>query len=403
MSSPRIFFVNRFYWPDEPATAQLLTDLTRGLAARGWDVAVIASRPEREGALAGEAKNGVVIERVWTTRLGRRSLAGRMLDFISFYLGASWRMLRRVRRGDVIVALTDPPLIGVLAGWLAAVRGARLVHWVQDIYPEVAGEVTGHHLSLALRPWRNRAWRRACACVVPGTDMARALSAANISAHQLRELPNWAPAQLEPAGIEAISALRREWKIEGQFVLAYSGNLGRVHDLEPILDVAMALRDEPGVIVAFIGGGAQRPAVETAAQARRLTNVRFFPAQPREQLAVSLGVGDVHFVTLRPGADRWVFPSKLYGIAAVGRPTLFIGARDCEIARLVRTRGIGASYTREEVPAIVAQLREWRAHPARREEMGIRARQFAANGAALAVEAWHNLLTAKLAESAASG
>jgi len=403
MSLGRLFFVNRFYWPDEPATAQLLTDLTRGLAAKGWKVVVVTSRPKRDGVPAREVREEVTIERVWTTRLGQRSLIGRALDFVSFYAGAGLALLRSVRRGDAIVALTDPPLIGVLAGWIAAWRGARLFHWVQDIYPEIAVEVTGYRAPLVLRPLRNRAWRRALASVVPGTDMARALRDAGVVADRIAVQPNWAPALLAPAADAVLAALRREWQLEGKFVLAYSGNLGRVHDLEPILDVAAALRDEPDYVVAFIGGGAQRARIEAEVRARGLNNVHFFPAQPRERLAASLGVGDVHFVTLRPGADRWVFPSKLYGIAAIGRPALFIGARDCELAQIVRARGLGASFTRDEAPAAAAQVRGWRNHPAEREAIGTAARAFAGEGAGLAVQAWHNLLTAKLAERGATG
>jgi len=400
MTLPRIHFVNRFYWPEEPATAQLLTDLASGLAARGWKVSVITSRPKNADSLAHETKDSVTIERVWSTRLGQRSLIARMLDFASFYVGAAVALWRRVQRGDIVVALTDPPLIGVLAGWISAWRGAHLVHWVQDIYPEIAVEVTGHRALLAARPWRNRAWRRAVACVVPGADMATVLADAGVGPRSLIVQPNWAPVGLTPPKPEAVSELRREWGLEGKFVIAYSGNLGRVHDLNPILEVAAALRNEPDFVVVFIGGGAQRATVEAAVQARSLTNVRFLPAQPRERLVDSLGVGDVHFVTLRPGADRWVFPSKLYGIAAVGRPTLFVGAANCEIARVVRDREIGASFTGKQVSEIVAQLREWRADSAKCAPISAAARAFSADGAAIGTQMWHNVLTAKLAEVA---
>ena len=142
MSAPRVFFVNRFYWPDEPATAQLLGDLAAELVRAGHPVAVITSRPAGRAALRTEDREGVSIYRVRATHWGRQHVAGRVVDILSFQLGAVWAALRRVRRGDVLVSLTDPPLLGLLLWLVSALRGARLVHWVQDIYPEVAGPIT---------------------------------------------------------------------------------------------------------------------------------------------------------------------------------------------------------------------------------------------------------------------
>src|SRR5206468_3558862 len=105
-----------------------------------------------------------------------------------------------------------------------------------------------------------------------------------------------------------------------------------------------------------IGDGAQRAELEAEAARRGLPNVSFFPTQPRAQLAETLGVGDLHLVTLRPGCERLVFPSKLYGIAAVDRPVLFIGPPDCEIARIVATNGLGIIATRDDVPETAARI-----------------------------------------------
>jgi len=400
MNGRRVFFVNRFYWPDEPATAQLLTDLASALAAGGQAVTVIASHSADAATPRRETHNGVVIERVRTTQLGRRSLAGRALDFATFYPGAVCRLLRLARRGDVVVALTDPPFIGIFC-WLAArVRGARIVHWVQDIYPEIAAELTGQRWLLVLRPLRNLAWRRADACVVVGADMARSVTAAGIGAAKTVVAANWAPAGLAPPSADDMAALRAEWGLGEKFVVAYSGNLGRVHYLDPLLEVAAALRADPDFIFIFIGNGARRTALEATAKTRALANVRFFPPQPRHRLAATLGVAEVHFVTLQPGADRWVFPSKLYGIAAVGRPVIFVGSRDCELARLVAGQGFGAAFAGDDTASIVATLRLLRADPIHREAMGSAALDFAAGGAAAAVKIWTKLLAVELARAA---
>jgi glycosyltransferase involved in cell wall biosynthesis len=123
--------------------------------------------------------------------------------------------------------------------------------------------------------------------------------------------------------------------------------------LEPALEVATALRDEPDIAFVFIGDGAQKLALQTIVADRRLTNVFFQPSQPRERLAQTLSLPDLHLVTLRAGCEPLVFPSKLYGIAAVGRPVLFIGPPHSEFALLVQSNGFGLAVSRED-PAAAA-------------------------------------------------
>jgi colanic acid biosynthesis glycosyl transferase WcaI len=387
-----LIFINRFYWPDEPATAQLLTDLAEGLAATGEPVTVITSHNGRADLPGDERHQGVHILRVRSPRWGRKNLAGRALDFMAFSLGALVRLARIVRPGDMVVVMTDPPLLAIWATPLARWRGAHVVHWVQDIYPELAMALTSAKWLRILRPLRDRAWRRAVACVVPGDDMAACLAGRGVE--KIAIIPNWAPAGLTPRPLGTADALRNAWGLRGKFVAAYSGNLGRVHDLMPLLDTASALQSETGIVFVFIGDGAQRDALETAAKKRRLNNVRFFPAQPRAQLAETLALGDVHFVTLRPGCEPLVFPSKLYGIAAIGRPVLLVGPRDCALARLVAGRGMGAVFSRDETVLLAKAIRPLPGDAARLRGWGEAAEKFhrETGGVERAVADWRKLL-----------
>ncbi|HUR59844.1 MAG TPA: glycosyltransferase family 4 protein [Opitutaceae bacterium] len=389
----RLIFVNRFYWPELPATGQLLADLAEAMAKRGHEVHVITSHSGEAGLPRRDLHAGVQIHRVRSRRSTTGSVPGKAMDFLAFYLGALWRLWREARRGNVIVALTDPPLLGIGAWLVAVARGARLVHWVQDIYPEVAIELAGQSWLRLVRPLRNLAWRRAARCVTLGSDMAARLTRAGVEPARIAVVPNWAPAGLATADAAGSAALRHTWGLEGKFVIAYSGNLGRVHDLDPVLAVAQALRDDTGIAFVFIGGGPQRPALEASAQRLGLANVRFVPAQPRAQLAAALGTGDLHLVTLRPGCEALVFPSKLYGIVAVHRPVLFIGPRDCEIARTVRDHGLGQAFHGSDVTGIAAGIRRMAGDPAERARYAQPAAEFArAHDAGTATARWSAIL-----------
>ena len=396
---PRVVFVNRYYWPDEPATAQLLTDLAEGLAGRGAEVAVIASHDGTARVPERETRNGVEIVRVRSTRWGRRGMAAKAADYLTFALAARRALRARVRPGDWLIAMTDPPALAPIAASAARRADARLVHWLQDIHPEISLALSGTRLLAALSGpwmrWRDVAWRRAQACVAISRDMAELVSEHGISPEHLRVISNWAPGgdTLAPIPAER-NPLREEWGLAGKFVVAYSGNLGRVHALEPILAAAAQLRDEPDLVFLLIGDGPRRTALENEARRLNLTNIRFLPSQPQRRLAESLSAGDVHLVTLRAGCERCVFPSKLYGILAVARPILYIGPPACELAEAVRRSGAGLTVDINDPRALAAHLRELRVNAARRDVMAQAAARWAraTGGLPTALGAWMDLL-----------
>ena len=122
---------------------------------------------------------GVRVTRVWTTRFGRQNLLGRTLDYLTFYLSAAWSLFVLLKPGDIVVAKTDPPLISVVAAIVAKIRGAKLINWIQDLFPEVAGAlgVGGiGRLEGLLRSVRNWSLRTAYKNVAIGDGMATKLT-----------------------------------------------------------------------------------------------------------------------------------------------------------------------------------------------------------------------------------
>jgi len=389
----RLIFVNRFYWPDETATGQLLTDLAEALAARGHDVTVVTSRPRQLPGDFSPDRNGVRIAHVGSTRADRGRLFGKMIDFATFYAGTLRQLLQQTRPGTLVVAMTDPPLIGIGAWLVAALRRARLVHWVQDIYPELAMSLTGHSWLRLLRPARNVSWRRAAACVTLGEDMAARLAAAGVRSDQRAVIPNWAPHGVYPPAVSDAWAMRAAWGLADKFIVAYSGNLGRVHDLDAVLELATALRERPDIALAIIGGGAQRERLKATAAARGLSNVHFLPAQPRAQLSASLAAADLHLVTLKPGCEDLVFPSKLYGIVAVGRPVIFVGPPECDVARCITQNGFGVVASRDELSVLATAIQRLSSDANERSQLAEAAARFADDHTlAAAMNRWVELI-----------
>lgn len=399
----RVIFLNRYFHPDHSATSQILSDLAFFLAGNGHEVSVVTSCQRYDDAAANlmlrECIHGVEVHRVRTTRFGRDNLYGRAADYATFYVAAGWTLCRIARAGDVIVAKTDPPLISVVAAIVARWRGARLVNWVQDVFPEVAEAlgvraVAGAQAGL-LRWLRDGAFKSAAANVVLGEQMAAVVGRSGAAAGRIRVIPNWADMEAIRLVAAADNPLRREWGLEAKFIVCYSGNMGRVHEFDTILGAAQRLASRSEAIgFLFIGGGAQRRMVEDDVRSMGLPNVQFRPYQDRTGLSFSLGVGDVHLVSQRPEVEGYVFPSKLYGILAAGRPVVFIGDPQGEVGLLVAREGIGVAVREGDLAGLADQLVRLGGDTTLREAMGARARALLCKryDKKIAFKAWLGLL-----------
>lgn len=383
-----MIFVNRFFYPDHSATSQMLGDLAFALAERGRKVTIITSRQRYDDPHARlparETVDGVEIRRVWTSQFGRRNLIGRAVDYLSFYASAALELGKVAGRGDVIVAKTDPPMLSIVAAPIARLKGARLVNWLQDIFPEVASELgvgrgrLPEMLYGVLTRLRNLSLRRSAMTVAIGERMAERVAAAGVPSARIRVVENWADGAVIHPVAAADNPLRAEWGLGDALVVGYSGNLGRAHDPHTMLDAIVRLEAEPGpcpVVWLFIGDGPHYDVLRRAIAERGLRSVQFRPYQPRHLLAQSLSLPDVHLVSLRPRLEGLIVPSKFYGVAAAGRPTLFIGDADGEIARTLNRHGCGLCVAEGDGAGLAAALRRLAADAEFRARMGERGRQ----------------------------
>jgi len=365
----RVLLLNRFFFPDHSATSQLATDLAIDLAARGFEVMAITSRQRYDDPSArlvpDEVYAGVHIRRVGTTRFGRQNLIGRAFDYLSFYLGASFALWREATPGALVIAMTDPPLLGVLAATVAHVRGARCLNWLQDVFPEVAENLDllrPPALGSLLRVLRNWSLRHADVTVVIGDHMAARV--APFCASLPVVIPNWALEEIDAdttnAAHDALATnpLRAQWGLGDAFIVGYSGNMGRAHRLDELIDAACALRLQPSLRFLLIGDGAQRTALEARVQGLGLQNVMFQPYQPRERLRDSLSLPDIHIVSLDERLEGLIVPSKFVGVIAMGRPVIWIGAPDGEVGSLINASGCGVTVPTGDAAALAQTLRE---------------------------------------------
>lgn len=373
--SKRVIFINRFYDPDISATAQILTKVAVHLAEHDLDIVVVTSRQSYDGKeefQAREVRSGVSIHRLWTTRFGRKLLPGRLADYMSFYVSAMFWVMAKVNNKDVVIIKTDPPLLPLLITLPLRWKKAKIVNWLQDIFPEVATVLgwsgfKARALDL-LKVLRNRSLRASDRVVAIGGRMAERVQQMDVPLRRLEIIENFVD-QNSIRPIDPVNnPLRTEWGIApDQLCIGYSGNLGRAHDLETIWKASYLYQSiDPKIAFLFIGGGALRDVLQERLARQPRHNILLKPYQPEHLLSRSLSVADVHWLSLKPELEGLIVPSKFYAIAASGRPAIFIGDRDGEIARRLQVIGGGITVAEGDVNAMLSAIDQakdasWRA------------------------------------------
>lgn len=358
----RLVLVNRYFHPDESATSQFLTDLARHLAGT-HEVRVLASRQllvDARARLPARARlDHIQIHRLWSPSFGRQRLLGRLLDYLGFSAAVATWLLLHARRGDTVLAKTDPPVLGFVTTLATLGRGVTRVQWLQDLYPETAVQLgvlapggLAARLVRALRDW---SLRRSALVVTVSAGMLEHLRSM-VGTARLVHIPNWADDYASGQDCRPADA-RSE-----SLVVGYSGNLGHAHPIDGLLQLAEG-RADPAVRFLFTGGGVNHERLRARVRQLGRTNWTFLPYQPREQLPDLLRRPDLHLVILDPRVERFIFPSKVYGILSAGRPIVHLGDPNGELARLLREQQCGWSLTAESGQALGALLETLRADP----------------------------------------
>ena len=356
-------------------------------------------------------------------------LLGSTLDYFTFYLSAGFRLALDAQPGDVVIVKTDPPMLSVVAGPIARLKGARYINWLQDLFPEIAtalgigGSKTQKWAASLLRRLRDLTLQYAEANVVLGERMSARLKKRRVPEERITIIANWADGKKIRPVERRSNALRKEWNLEDAFVVGYSGNLGRAHSFETFLTAVAHLKAQQKAKInaltfanagdsawhhssdedvtschdvrwLFIGGGAQTEKLREAVRERRYENVMFWPYQSRERLSESLSAPDVHLISLKPNLEGLIVPSKYYGIAAAGRPAIFVGNPDGELARIIRDSKTGLVIRDGDGVGLAEAILKLAGNPELAAEQGERARQLFESkyDFAHAVTAWEGLI-----------
>jgi colanic acid biosynthesis glycosyl transferase WcaI len=345
---PRLWVVSELYYPEETSTGYFLTRIAEGLADR-YDVQIVCSRPtysERDVPVEWkETRRRTTIHRMRSTRFNKDKLLGRIANLVSFTVVGLLFCMRHISKGDRLLIVTNPPTLPPLVGMLSKWRRARSVLLVHDVYPEVlvatGHAVAGGRVDRLLRKITSWTYGLYDDVVVLGRDMAEVArpKLAN-SSTRLHIVPNWGDVdEIAPIARDT-NAFRQQHGFGDRAVVQFSGNLGRTHDIESVLNAAEIVGSQ-GPLFCFVGYGGKTALLDRFRIDGGDGNIRFLPRQPRAALNAMLTSADATVIAFVDQMYGVSVPSRMYNIMAAGVPIIAMSHPASELAQVVTEEGCG--------------------------------------------------------------
>ncbi len=381
----RLWVFSEVYYPEETGTGYYITKIAEHLS-KTRKVGAICVQPSysRYGDRAPqyEIHNGVEIFRCQSIIPKNRSLPARLIKVASITLSLSWNAAFRLRRGDSILVVTNPPTLPTLAALLSVFYRTPYFLLINDMYPEVlvaCGLMKESSLAYkVLRRVSRFVLRRAHRIITVGRDMQQkaSLSRSRGAAEGIVVIPQWSDSgQICPSPRNE-NVLLRELGLTHKFIVEYAGNMGHPHGVETLAEVIKTLRSDPDIHFLILGSGIKRQLLDDLVTSGA-QNLTLLHELPRKDQQTFLNACDVSIMALVPGMLGLGVPSRTYNLMAAGKPVIALVSEDSETAKVVREEGIGWVVAPGDVNKAVEAVLSAKENREQLLEMGMRGRQAA--------------------------
>lgn len=349
----RLFILTEVFYPEETATAHILTKIANYLADK-VEVNVICGPISYEDSDRLERKSGlnerVKVMRVSDTKLNKNKILSRILRFCILTYRLTRSLMKNLQNGDEMLVVTNPAPLLLAVSKIRKIKGNKLHLLVHDVFPEntvPAGIIKSENSSFykMLKSSFDKAYSAADTLIVLGRDMKDVVEkkiASHTSDTNVVIIENW-------ADVESINP-QPSYDNEG-IRFQYAGNLGRVQGLMELLKCFKDANDNK-LSLDLYGSGAIKDNMVKYVSDNQLDNVTFYGSYKRDEQNEILNKCDIAIITLANGMYGLGVPSKTYNILAAGKPILFIGDLNSEVALLIKDHKIGFAFSPHDTEGI---------------------------------------------------
>jgi hypothetical protein len=340
----KVWIITEMFYPEQVSTANIMTCIADKISKQA-DVHVICSSGQYSNIIADTEKQfDFKIHRIKTPSFSKNNLAGRLIRLVVLSLKMFLKGLYNIKKEDKVFIVTNPAFIIPLFSIVKLVKRNELTILVHDVFPEnavAAGIINSnsvkYRLLLKIFNW---GYNKADKLVVLGRDMLEIFKTKTNLNQPVHVIQNWADIDLIKAEDFSTNPLISEHGLKEKIVFAFAGNLGRVQGLEELF-VLIGKVTNPIVHFIFIGDGAITGNLKKYVAHNKIQTVTFVDSMPRSKQNIFLNACHVGLVTLNDNFYGLGVPSKSYNIMAAGKPILFLGNKESEIATIIRENDCG--------------------------------------------------------------
>ena len=392
-------FINTY----EPVNS-IYRDLLPYLCNKGLNIEVLISckqyKPGRIPIWKSIRNNSITFQTI--RGLGNRNPKNTLqkaMNSIAYICGVIAKTI--LKKGAYVnVFLTQPPLFYIYGYLLKIIKNQRYVCIIMDLYPDVLianGNLQPRGIiTKILSKLSKHALEHAEAIIVIGRCQKQLLENKGIEVAKIHTIPNWA----DETNLRFEQKLSDSSPESEKMVVMYSGNMGTCHTFDEMIAAAEKLKTQPNIRFMLIGEGVRKGEIKKSIDLFGLNNCQLMSYVPEEELTQSLMSADVHLITLEKGFDGLVVPSKAYNIMALGKPIIYVGSNNGEIARLIQESNCGVVVEPKDNDRMVKTIMAYLANPELKELHGHNGKTYYSHHCAMATELskYHDVLKSVMRE-----
>jgi glycosyltransferase involved in cell wall biosynthesis len=363
-TKPKLWIVSELFYPEQTSTGYFLTRIAEGLA-KTYEVHAICGQPSysERGTVAPrrEIYKGMTISRVLASHFNKDRISYRVINVVTLSLSVVFFMLWHFRKGDRMLIVTNPPTLPPFAALICRFKGVKSYLLVHDVYPEILS-AAGFLKTKSLFYKLLRSVMRKTFCsydriITLGRDMQQLISIkTDLSVQKIDIIPNWGDIdEVVPVQREA-NAFAIEHGLTEQCIIQFSGNIGRTHDIESIIEAAIRLQHRSDILFLFVGYGGKTRIIDDSVAFGKSSNIKFLPRQPRELLGPMLACSDATIIAFEKAMKGISVPSRMYNVMSAGTPIIAMAEADSELAMVVGEIKAGWVVSQGDVEQLVQTI-----------------------------------------------
>lgn len=306
----------------------IMRDIIVGLLERGHEVDLIQKQyldtPQYPQQFEKYLGNQLYVQNIRFEKKAKANLKARYLADLGYYRQAC-RLMKQDRPDKIFLQSNNTAFYTVF--YAKHILKCPLVYNEQDIFPEnayFAGILSDSSpIYRVAHTLQKYAYKNAAVLSTISDDMKSTIvTRYGISEDKVQVIYNWGHEELQAHSEGENTFLRMYPKKSGEFRVVYAGNLGKMQNVEFVLEAAALMKGEKDISFYIVGGGVNEGRLKTFAKEKVLSNVTFVGMQPPEEVADIYSAADVNVIPLQKGLIYAALPSKTADCLIAGKPII---------------------------------------------------------------------------------